>query len=157
MIFLVAVLVDTGVLYAIYDTSDSHHNDSIALMLHALGGRWGKVFTTNYIVLESTLLLGARRTRAVARALPRFVASSGVTEIVVDKGLHAKALELFQSEESLSLTDAASTLLIGILSINTLFTFDRRKAVLRTLQVWTPFCSLSPIAAYRWSLPCVLS
>ncbi len=113
-------------LYAIYDTSDSHHEDSLAVLLHALDGRWGAVFTTNYIVLETTLLLAARRGPATARALPDLIVGSGIKEQIVDGALHAEALKLFQRERSLSLTDAVTTLLLQSLRIENLLTFDLR-------------------------------
>jgi predicted nucleic acid-binding protein len=137
----VAVLIDTGVLYALYDTSDSHHLDSVAVVLHALEGKWGRVFVTNYISLESTLLINARLGPTVARALPKFVQESGVSEIVIEEDLHKKSLALFLSDDRLSLTDAATTVLVDVLNVGTLATFDvrsfsKRAAMIKGAGYW---------------------
>lgn len=120
------VFFDTGVLYSIFDRSDEHHRDAISLTLHALKGKWGRIYTSNYVEVEATLLLGSRLGPFVARRLSGFMARSGLKELVVDEDIHRRAVELFQSDESVSLTDAATVLLMKALGFRKLATFDGR-------------------------------
>jgi len=52
-----SILIDTGVFYALLDRGDTNHLDAVAVMAHTLEGKFGKAYTTDYVVLETTLLL----------------------------------------------------------------------------------------------------
>lgn len=118
--------MDTGVFYALYDAKDVNHLDSLAIVFRALRGHWGRVFLTNYIVLETTLLLASRISANLARKFVDFVAKSGIVEIVVDEPLYLKALERFRRDVRLSLTDAVTLEALGSLEIRWLATFDTK-------------------------------
>ncbi len=127
--------LDTGVLYGALDLSDEHHMDALSLVFHGLKGRWGGVYTSNYVELEATLLLGSRLGRAAARALPAFLGRSGFKELHVDEGTHKKAVELFSKDEKLSVTDASSVLLAGVVGARTMLTFDGRSFAGKPFEV----------------------
>ena len=55
-----AILIDTGVFYALLDKGDANHLDAVAVVAHTLEGEFGKAYTTDYVVLETTLLLKSR-------------------------------------------------------------------------------------------------
>ena len=118
--------LDTGVLYGALDMSDERHMDAVSLVYHALKGRWGAVYTSNYVVVEATLLLASRVGRPAARAVPRFLGRSGFRELLVDKETHARAVELFAKDDRLSLTDASSVLLMNVVGAKTAMSFDER-------------------------------
>ena len=122
-----AVFFDTGVLYALHDRADSRHLDAAAISFHALTGKWGSPYTSNYVTIETTLLLKSRLGWGSARRFPASARRMGLKELVVDEESHAKALEMFEGgKRDLSLTDAVTLLLVNSLVIGTLATFDRR-------------------------------
>ena len=121
-----AVLLDTGVFFALYDTKDSNHDNSVGLVGHALMGRWGGVFVSNYVSLETTLLLGSKMGPALARVFLHFVEKSGMTEILVDDEIIGQAKEVFRADAALSLTDSVSVVLARTLGIRYIGTYDQR-------------------------------
>ncbi len=121
-----AVLLDTSVLYALYDTKDSNHDNSVGLIAHALMGKWGRVFISNYVSLETTLLLGSKLGATLSRVFLDFVEKSGITEIFVDDEVNRQAKKIFRADAALSLTDSVSLVLAGALGIRYLGTFDQR-------------------------------
>ena len=127
--------LDTGALYGALDRSDEHHADAISVVYHALKGKWGRVYTSNYVEVETTLLLGSRLGRAAARAVPPFLAKSGFKELVVDEETHSKAVELFDGDERLSLTDASTVLLMKVVGAKTVISFDGRSLGGRDFEV----------------------
>lgn len=121
-----AIFLDTGVLYALYDKKDSNHMNSVGVLSHALAGRWGRPFLSNYIVLESTLLLRSKLGSSVAREFLRFAGASGITELIVDQGVNDEAKRLFSEDEALSLTDAATIALMRTIDAGNIGTYDKR-------------------------------
>ncbi|MDG7013043.1 MAG: PIN domain-containing protein [Nitrososphaerota archaeon] len=122
-----AIFLDTGVLYALHDTADVHHLDAAAIVLHALRGKWGSPYFGSYVTVETTLMLKSRLGWAAARAFPGSVKEMGARELVVDEETHRKALGMFaEGKRELSVTDAASVLLMYALGIGAFATFDSR-------------------------------
>jgi predicted nucleic acid-binding protein len=121
------IMVDTGVFYALFDRSDIHHLDSLALLTHTLEGRFGAPYTTDFVVLESTLLLRGRGGPGMARALVKLLKKGGISVMLLDEEVYAEALELFDERaETLSLCDAASLILMKKLDIQRLASYDER-------------------------------
>jgi|GEM_PF-199550 len=122
-----AILIDTGVFYALFDKGDAHHVDAVAIMAHILEGRFGRAYTTDYVVLETTLLLRARLGAETVKALVGFLNKSGIAVLVVDEPIFERAVKLLtKMPERLSLCDAASLVLIDELGIETLASFNLR-------------------------------
>src|SRR5713226_2785357 len=107
------MMIDTGVFYALFDRSDIHHLDSLALLTDALEGRFGAPYTTGFVVLESTLLLKGRGGAGMARAFIRLLKKGGISVILPDEDAYGAALEVFDERaETLSLCDASSLVLM---------------------------------------------
>lgn len=122
-----AILIDTGIFYALLDRGDVNHLDAIAIMVHTLEGEFGRAYTTDYVILETTLLLRARIGAEAVKAMLDFLDRSGITIIVVDEPTFRKALDLLaERPERLSLCDAASLVLMEELGIRMLASFDLR-------------------------------
>jgi len=131
-----SIIIDTGVFYALLDRGDINHLDALAIMVHTLDGRFGKAFTTDYIVLETTLLLKARIGVDAVKAILGFLEESGITVIVIDEVTFRKSLKiLLKNPEILSLCDAATLSLIEELNIETLATFDLRSFSSYTVNI----------------------
>jgi predicted nucleic acid-binding protein len=121
-----AILLDTGVIYALYDKKDVNHLNSVGVMAHSLMGKWGRVFLSNYVVLETTLLLQAKLGPDVAREFVRFSGASGISELFVDEEMNAKSKKLFLDDAGLSLTDASTMVLMGVVNAKSVATYDTR-------------------------------
>ncbi|WXG41514.1 MAG: PIN domain-containing protein [Candidatus Freyarchaeum deiterrae] len=123
-----SILIDTGVFYAFYNRKDIHHPDSLCLILHALEGRWGGVFTTILVVAETATLLRYRVGVNAALAFLDSVSKSGVRIIFVDEELYEGAVNIFSKyrERELSLTDASIIAVMMKLKIGMLATYDER-------------------------------
>lgn len=130
------IMLDTGVFYAIFDKSDVHHLDSLALITDTLEGRFGAPYTTDFVVLESTLLLRGRGGPGMARALVKLLKKGGISVMLVDEETFATALGLFDERaETLSLCDAASLALMKKLDIQRLASYDERSFHAVAIQV----------------------
>jgi predicted nucleic acid-binding protein len=130
------IMVDTGVFYALFDRSDIHHLDSLALLTDTLEGRFGAPYTTDFVVLESTLLLRGRGGPGMARALIKLLNKGGISVMLLDEEVYAAALGLFDERaETLSLCDAASLVLMKKLGIQRLASYDERSFLTMTKQV----------------------
>jgi len=122
-----AILIDTGVFYALLDKGDVNHLDAVAVMAHTLEGKFGKAYTNDYVILETTLLLRSRLGAEAVKAMIDFLNKSGISILVVDEPIFRKALELLiEMPERLSLCDAASVVLIREFNIGVLASFDLR-------------------------------
>lgn len=122
-----ALFIDTGVLYALFDVKDDHHLDSVSVLMHALEGRFGRPYTTDYVVLEVTTLLKVRAGARVASALVNLLKRGGVSVVVIDDESYGRALTLFEKKvERLSLCDAATLVIMDEMAIRTLATYDQR-------------------------------
>lgn len=95
-------------------------------MLHALRGVWGKVFTSNYVTVETTLLLSTRLGSQMPHSFSRFLKESGLSEVVIDDATHEQSLELFIRDSAFSLTDAAAATLSESFKIDRVATYDQR-------------------------------
>jgi len=119
------ILIDTGIFYALLDKGDVNHLDAVAVMIHTLEGKFGKAYTTDYVILETTLLLKSRLSAEAVKAMVDFLDRSGISTLIVDEPILRRALKLLvKMPERLSLCDAASIVLIEDLGIGVLASFD---------------------------------
>ena len=121
------ILVDTGIFYALLDKADVNHLNSKAILTHSLEGRFGRVYTIDYVVLETTTLLRVRMKPETALAFTKFLDKSGIQVISIDLETYRKALDLFKKMyNKLSLTDAALITVLREWNLEYLATFDER-------------------------------
>ena len=96
-------------------------------MTHILEGKFGKAVTTDYIILETTLLLKARIGSEAVKSFLDFLEQSGITTITIDEETFQKTLKLVRKHpRSLSICDAATLTIIKDWNINNLATFNLR-------------------------------
>lgn len=125
-----SILLDTGIFFAHYSLRDAYHGDAVAILIHALKGKWGKPLTSDYILSETLTLLKARASPERARAFLRSLRSRAVIDVIRldDEGWHA-ALNLFEAylaREGLSFTDAASLQIVREYAVDHIASFDTR-------------------------------
>ena len=122
-----AILIDTGVFYALLDKGDVNYLDAVAVMTHTLEGKFGRAYTIDYVILETTLLLKSRLGIEAVEAMIDFLNRSGILILIVDEPIFRKALKLLiEMPKRLSLCDAASIVIIEELDIRTLASFNLR-------------------------------
>jgi predicted nucleic acid-binding protein len=114
-----AALIDTGIFFGYYSLKDEHHMDSVAIVIHAVEGKWGRLYVTNHI-LDETLTLMKYKSLPVEAFIKAFVDSKAVHVLNVDKDVETKALELFRERlyvKGFSFTDAVSEVIANDLDM----------------------------------------
>ncbi len=109
-----AALIDTGIFFGFYSLRDKYHLDSVAIIIHAVEGKWGRLFVTNHI-LDETLTLLKRRRLPVEAFIESFLDSRAITVLRADEEIEQKALELFRRRmhaKGFSFTDAVSEVFV---------------------------------------------
>lgn len=118
-------MLDTGVFYAYFDKKDEHHFDSAALLFHCLEGRFGTPFTSDYVTLETTLLVQRKLGSDACLSFVDFLRDSGLRTIALGEEYYQLALEIMrQNFPRLSMCDSATIALINSLGINQLASYD---------------------------------
>ena len=105
-----AVLIDTGIFFGYYSLKDEHHMDSVGIIVHAVEGKWGRIFITNHI-LDETLTLLKYKKLPVESFIKAFIDSKTIQVLNVDKDVELRALDLFRKNlylKGFSFTDAVS-------------------------------------------------
>ncbi len=121
------ILIDTGVFYAFFDKKDPHYIDSSSLLLHCLEGRRGQPFTTDYVVLETTVLTQRRLGAEVSLSFLDFLRDSGIRTIAAGQEYYDMALGIFREKfPRLSLCDTTTIVVMNGLGAETLASYDER-------------------------------
>jgi len=124
-----AVFIDTGVFVAARNRSDVNHGRAVELLREALQGRYGALYTSDYVFSEAVTVALVRTGRPeVAVDVGRFIMSSKRLKILhVDRAAFMKAWGLFNKYVSrgLSFTDATSMALMERYNIGWIMSFDR--------------------------------
>ncbi len=119
-----AVLVDTGILYAYYDRSDRWHEAASALLEAELGG----LLVPAPVVPEVDHLLGARLGREARRLFYRGLVEASYLMVEVAQERVARIAEIDEefAELDLGFVDAAIVALVESLELRRVATSDRR-------------------------------
>lgn len=118
------VFVDTSALYAVFDRDDAHHDRAQKTWVRLLREA-GLLFTTNYVLLETSALLQHRLGVAALRAFHEDVLPLVGIEWVTER-LHHAAVEavLAAARKKLSLVDCVSFQTMRENGLRTAFCFD---------------------------------
>lgn len=117
------VLVDTSALFALLDREDIHHEEAQTFLADQ---RDEELVTHNYVILESTALVGRRLGRPAVRSLLELIVP--VLRVVwIDEETHQSAVTALLSEPSspVSLVDRVSFEVMRRQAIDRAFAFDR--------------------------------
>jgi uncharacterized protein len=121
------IIVDTGVFYAYFDKKDNHHCDSAALLYHCLEGRFGTPFTSDYVILETTLLIQRKLGDSACLSFLDFLRDGGLRTVAVGEELFELSVEtLRQNFPKLSMCDSATIVLMNSLGIQSIASYDER-------------------------------
>jgi predicted nucleic acid-binding protein len=119
-----AVLLDTGILYAYYDRSDAWHKRALALLKAEEGG----LVVPSPVVPEVDHLLGLRLGRRACRVFYEGLAGSHYFVADLPRAAYGRVMELDQQFADLELgfVDAAVVALSESLGLPRIATTDRR-------------------------------
>ncbi len=116
-----ATLVDTSALYALVSGRDPNHRAAVEAVEKL---RRSEVLTHNYVVVETTALVGRRLGANAVRDLhERILAAIPITW--VDESAHSAAVSALLVSRGPSFVDLVSFELMRRLRIETAFAFDR--------------------------------
>jgi len=123
-----AVFVDTGVIVALRNADDEHHERSKGLMRRALKGEFGRIYTSDYVIDEAvtTALVRTRRHDLALDVGKYIIESPRITKLRVTEDTFNAAWETFKTlkDHPMSFTDCASMALIKKNNIKQIISFD---------------------------------
>ena len=121
--------VDTSAYFALLDTDDANHAQSLTIRDRLIAERW-RLFTTSFVLAETHALLLNRLSQELATRFLRSMEQSSTTLVWVTPAdvERAKAIIYQYTDKDFSLTDAASFAVMERLRVSSAFTFDRHFA-----------------------------
>ena len=122
-----SVFADTGAFLAYRNKKDRYHETALKLFRDALKGKYGQIYTSDYIYDEAlTLALIRTNNIAVAMDIVEVIQSPRIKMVFVDTELLERSTKTFKqySDRNLSFTDAVSIEIMKELNIEKYFGFD---------------------------------
>jgi predicted nucleic acid-binding protein len=121
------IVLDSSYLIAFHNAGDVHHQAAADVMSDLLIGRWGQVLLPEYVFLEVTTVIAARRGVAKAAEVGRVLLQAAEVEFVPCSDLFLDAFTVFaeQGEAGLSFVDAALVSVARRSGAKFIATFDR--------------------------------
>lgn len=123
-----SVFVDTGIFVAANNKSDKNYTRASELLKQALEGKYGVIFTSDYIVDESvTTALARTRDHRIAISTASYIIDSPrIQKIYTDADDFAVAWTKFQkfAKKPMSFTDCVSLAHIDKMKIERIMSFD---------------------------------
>jgi len=124
-----SAFIDTGVFVAARNKRDINHEKAVNLLREALKGKYGRIYTSDYIFDEAvTVALVRTRKSDIAIDMGNFILSSKKLRILhVDKLVFMDAWRIFKKyvNKKLSFTDAVSIALMRRYNIDYIMSFDK--------------------------------
>lgn len=121
------VVLDSSFLIAYHNSSDVHHAAATRAMDELISGKWGRALLLEYVFLEVTTVLLARRGLSVASTVGTALLQAREVDFVPCSDLFLDTLEAFRSQTGtkLSFTDAAIVTVARRHDPSLVATFDR--------------------------------
>lgn len=122
-----SVFADTGAFLAYRNKKDRYHEIALKLFRNALKGKYGQIYTSDYIYDEAlTLALTRTNNIAVAMDIAEVIQSPRIKMVFVDAQLLEISTKTFKkySGRNLSFTDAVSIEIMNELDIEKYLGFD---------------------------------
>ncbi len=124
------VFLDSGVLFGAFNESDEYHAAALGIYILAFSGKWGAVYTSDYVLDETVTLL---KVKAAPQAALKFLKSARASEMLavikIDDAIFERSCGIFEKyhdRAGLSFTDATTLAVLEIIEIEHLASFDGR-------------------------------
>jgi predicted nucleic acid-binding protein len=120
------IVLDSSFLIAFHNQRDTHHPAAARVMNRLEAGEWGTPLLPEYVFLEVTTVLAARRDVATAARVGATLLAARELEFVPCSDIFVDAFEVFsrQRETSLSFVDAAIVAICHCRGVAHVATFD---------------------------------
>ena len=120
------IVFDSSFVVAYHNTRDVHHAAARDAMHRVIAGEWGSVLLPEYVFLEVTTVLAARRDLRTAVAVGELLLEAREVEFVSCSEFFQPAFEVFrgQTNSDLSFTDAAIVAIARARGVEHVATFD---------------------------------
>lgn len=126
-----SVFVDTGLFYALQNTRAQNHEEAKRALATAGSGRYGRLYTSEYVYDEAVSLVRSRRGYREAKLVgDRILGGGGFPAaydvLTVSRDDFESALDVFRTyrDHPLSFTDATTIALMDAHRIDSLLSFD---------------------------------
>ena len=122
-----SVFMDTGAFLAYRNQKDRYHEIALKLFREALKGKYGQIYTSDYVYDEAiTLALTRTNNIVVAMDMAEVILSPRIKMIFIDAQLLERSTKTFKqySGKNLSFTDAVSIEIMNELDIEKYLGFD---------------------------------
>ncbi|MEM3402119.1 MAG: PIN domain-containing protein [Candidatus Hadarchaeales archaeon] len=122
-----SVFLDTSVLVAARNVDDENHDRAKELLISALKGEHGDIYTSDYVIDEAVTLM-LRRTKRIELAInvgEYVLRSPRIKKLWVSEDIFSAAWEKFKSlRKPISFTDYTSLALMEKMGIESIASFD---------------------------------
>jgi predicted nucleic acid-binding protein len=120
------IVLDSSFLIGFHNERDAHHSAACALMKRFLAEEWGRGLLLEYVFLEVTTVLMARRDLGVASRVGKLLIDAVELDFIPCSDLFSDALEMFthQGNTRLSFADAAIAHVAQARADGLVLTFD---------------------------------
>jgi predicted nucleic acid-binding protein len=131
------IVLDSSFLIAFHNARDVHHAAASSAMERLLDGGWGEALLPEYVFLEVTTVLAARRNLETAVAVGEALLSAPELELVPCADTFLEAFSVFrgQGRRGLSFADAAIVAIARQRGASFVATFDSGFRGLRGLRM----------------------
>jgi predicted nucleic acid-binding protein len=121
------IVLDSSFLIAFHNTRDAHHEAAADTMQQLLANEWGPALLPEYVFLEVTTVLAARRDLQTAIAVGQVLLDAAEIELVPCSTVFAETFTTFRNQPpgaNLSFADAAIVAIARDRDIEHIATFD---------------------------------
>lgn len=131
------IVLDSSFLVGFHNTRDVHHRAAAKTMTRLIAGEWGRALLLEYVVVEVTTVLLARRGLETASTVATALLGSREVDFVPCSDIFVESLDAFtrQSSGVLSFTDSAIVAVARKQPESLVATFDRGIAAVAGISV----------------------
>jgi uncharacterized protein len=122
------IVLDSSFLIAFHNRDDVHHESAAAAIDELLHGKWGEALLPEYVLLEVTTVLAARRNLTTAAQVGELLLEARELELVPCHEFLMETFDVFRRQKGrnvLSFTDSAIVAIARRKDAKFIATFDR--------------------------------
>jgi len=131
------IVLDSSFIIGFHNERDAHNKTAVGLMDRFLAGEWGQGLLLEYVFLEVSTVLVARRGPALAARVGKLLLDAEELDFVPCSGLFSEAFKIFSQQRNthLSFADAAIAHVARRHADGLVLTFDEELAKRPGVQV----------------------